>query len=176
MRRDIAVHEPGGGAVDASGVCEVEPAQHLGRDVHRHVDGQSTALGEDELLEVGALDELHDDVVLTVLVDEVVEDLGDVLVRQLRHEARLGLEVVEVARRLGEHALHDDGLLEAVGALVAREPNLSHAAGADALAERVTTTDALECGHAEKTQVRLYGRFYSVARSFRRLRGRKAMP
>ena len=143
VRRHVAVHEAGRGAIDACRVCEVEPAQYLGGDVHRHVDGEPPAVREDELLEVRAFHELHHDVVLAVLVDEVVEDLRDVLVRELRDEAGLGLEVVEVARGLREHALHDDGLLKPVGALVAREPHLAHAACADALAERVTTNDAL---------------------------------
>src|SRR5688500_17662559 len=93
----------------------------------------------DDGLQIGAIDELHDDEV-RVVADTDVEHLNAVRVRQMRAHARLVEEHADELLLLGEvrqHALDGDGLLEPLEASAFGSEHLGHAARGDLLEDLV---------------------------------------
>ena len=94
----------------------------------------------DDALQVGAVDELHDDEV-GVVADADVEHLNAVRVREVRADARLVEEHPDELLLLGqvrENALDGDELLEALESRALGAEHLGHTAGGDALENLVT--------------------------------------
>ena len=92
-RLDVAVHE-------ALVVGEVQGVADLRHRVDRRLGVEALPL--DELVEVSAFHELHDDVVMARVGLPEVVDLDDVRVIELRHRLRLALEAL-FELRAGAH-------------------------------------------------------------------------
>ena len=121
-------------------------------DVHDVGDRQGLLLVLlQELAEVAALQELHDEVQHAVVLTEVMDD-GDPAVLERRRDARLAPE--PLAQHAGEglvvlrphrlEALDGDPAAER---LVARPPHLAHAATPDQIQEPVTALDQPRVRH-----------------------------
>ena len=148
LRRHVAMHDRLLRARLVGVLVRVaEAARRLARDVRgherRHRRRRRLVLRErtQQAQQVLALDVLHDDEELAVLLAELV-DLHDVGVREARRDLRLVDEHVDELRILvvrAEDLLDDDGALEAGGAFAARTIHVRHASAAEAGSERVLT-------------------------------------
>jgi hypothetical protein len=136
-RREVAVHE-------AAPVHVAERPAELDAHVGHERDGQRAprgALVGDDGGEVGARDVLHGDEVVVADAPEV-EHGDEVAVRHRHLRARLFEEHAQqspIVGQLRQHALDDEALLEPLGAHVAREEDLGHAAAAERPHELVAT-------------------------------------
>jgi hypothetical protein len=124
----------------------VQPLGHLAHDVDGELDRVALSarrLGPEDLGEVPAVHVLHGDEVGVVGPAEV-EDLDDVGVAQGHRDLRLVDEHVDEGRvlaELGEDALDDDELLEALHAVGLRLVYLGHPAPSDELEELVLAVE-----------------------------------
>ena len=153
--RDVTVNDAQRATIrTAPTMCVVERFAHLADDPELELerqpfDGAPTArLVRHGRAEVFAVQVLHRDEVRALLFAEV-EDLDDVRMAQQRRDLRfadeeLGERLLRHQRR--EHALDDDGLLEAGDAAAAGAPNLGHAALADAI-EQLVRPEQDRLGH-----------------------------
>ena len=124
-------------------VHAVERAQDLARDVHRDADRQALARltqTAQEPVAVDAVDVLHRQVRLALVVLARVEHLDDVLVRHRDVQARLALEhrsALDVGDEVREQSLDDEAIGQ-TGAWASgtSEVDLRRAANRDALVEQ----------------------------------------
>jgi hypothetical protein len=149
LRRHVAVHDAQGDVVlVAAAVGVVEPLRHLARDVHARLEREGEgepARAREERGHVEPVHELHRHEVRARVAgaglrDAEVEHLDDVRVREAHGELRLVDEHVDEERALGElgqDALDDDDLLEALDAEALRLEDLGHAALAEPLEQPV---------------------------------------
>jgi hypothetical protein len=103
--------------------------------------------------QIAAIDILEHDEVFAVGGNAQVVNLHDVLVRQRRVDARLGLQHLHEARVVGQarqHTLDDDHLFEAFFAARTPEKQLGHGAHGEALEQLVVAQGA--CVAADATQ------------------------
>ncbi len=120
-----------------------EPATGLHAQVHRLLEDQGAAhptADLDDLLEVAAIDELHDQEE-RVVGGADIEDADDVGVVQPRAEARLvekHPDEVLVLREVRQNAFDRDALLEALDALRFADIDLRHAARFQALDDAIS--------------------------------------
>ena len=142
-RRNVAVDDVQQPALTIGGRVRIrQPLGHFANDVQRQLRRDALfALGTDgqQLKQITAVDELHDDVELVALSAEI-EDLNDVTVLHQRRELCLGDEHVDKGAILGvpgEDPLDAQDLLEPLHTVGARSIDLGHAAGANLLQQLV---------------------------------------
>ena len=130
-RLDVTVH-------DAGLVGGVEAQRHLADDRPDPSDVQGTALAQFDC-ERMAVDELHDDVG-EVFMLAVVEQRGDVVVRQAGREQGLLVEALREDRLCGRVGPHDFDRDDARQDGVLRTPDIAHPPGCDERVEHITAT------------------------------------